>query len=661
MIAAFALALLVRAAYLAAFRPSPFFDAFLVDAAWHDSWAWEWARGDWSMEGQAFFRAPLYPLWLAAQYLVFGHDLLAVRVVDAVLGASTAAALAGAGVRWAGPRVGGAAGILAALYGPLIHFGGELLIPNLLTALLSWGTFFLLARGGASFYVGALLWGLAGIARPNAIVLLVLLVPLARRAGFSGAVGAPGPASGWPGRASAAALLALTPAFAVTAVNVAVEGEPVFVAGQGGVNFAIGNHALASGRGVELPGLDNLASWREFRSRSRAVAEAAEGRELSSLEVSDFWVGWAGQWIREHPGDAAALTLRKAFYLFHAVEIPNNRDLYFDRRGPLRPLLWKTPWLAFPWGVAFPLAVVGMVYGFRTRFALTGTLVAWIGLYAATLIPFFICARFRMGMVPPVLLLAALALGHARGAFRGGALVAGLAALVLVNLNLFDVRQDTTAQERTKLGALLLEAGKMEEGMEELEGVLETDPNRLAAVYMLADAHLERGEFEAAARRFEHAVSLRPGDPRLRFSLGAAYLGLERYEGAAASLEVAAMLDPGDAATWINLGVAYEGQLRKDQAAAAYSRGLDENPRAELGYLRWGELLLDRGDAAAAVGVLHRGVSLLRMSVDLRLSLARAHLEAGNPALAQEELDAVYELDHDNPRAVELQEELRRK
>jgi 4-amino-4-deoxy-L-arabinose transferase-like glycosyltransferase len=104
--------------------------------------------------------------------------------VQAVVGSATAAALAGAGRRMFGGRAGLAAGLVAALYGTLVFFDGELLIPNLLLALLTWSLFLLTGRPRLrNGLAAAALLGLAAAARPNALVLLPVLLAAWIRAG----------------------------------------------------------------------------------------------------------------------------------------------------------------------------------------------------------------------------------------------------------------------------------------------------------------------------------------------------------------------------------------------------------------------------------------------------------------------------------------------
>ena len=76
-------ALLVRLVHLWQMSRAPFFDLAFGDGASYDAWGQELASGDW-IGDRVFYQAPLYPYFLGAVYAVFGHDLLIVRICQAV-------------------------------------------------------------------------------------------------------------------------------------------------------------------------------------------------------------------------------------------------------------------------------------------------------------------------------------------------------------------------------------------------------------------------------------------------------------------------------------------------------------------------------------------------------------------------------------------------
>lgn len=640
LLAVFLLALGLRLAYVLALRDSPFFAGLTVDSQWHDEWAWNWARGA-DLEG-AFFRAPLYPLWLSGIYAVFGHDLMAARVVQAVLGALTAALIAGAGLRWGGRGLGLAAGVLTAVYGTLLFFDGELLVPNLLVLLLAAGLFLLAGRSGiASRVLAGACLGLAAVARPNAVI----LVPLVSLWVFR----EPGvPASQRRFAGLGVLVLGLLPFLAVSAVNTAREGAWTGPATHGGVNFYAGNHSGATGKSVEIPELRNILSWRQFQEQAETVAEKDAGRPLGSQEVSDWWLRRGVRWILEHPREAAGLYLRKMYYLVNGFEIPSNRDLYGDRRGPLRWLLGALPFLVFPWGIVFPLALTGFVGGWRDprHRHLLVLLGAWVVLYSLTLLPFFITARFRMGLLPPLVLLAAHALVHVRSwVRRPGPVGVLIAALLVSNSSLADVRAGNPAQEAARLADAHLRGGETERALGELEDAYRADPRDMITAGLLAEAYLRASRPRDAIPLLRRMMLARPGDPGTRFRLGTAYLSLEEYEAAANVLETVVEMDPGNAAAWVNLGVASEGRYRLDRAAEAYAQGIALAPTEELAYLHLARIHRERDRWDEAVEVLSRGVEKNPGSFSLHLSLAEALSRTGDRSGALREVKRALEIE----------------
>lgn len=62
-----------------------------------------------------------------------------------------------------------------------------------------------------------------------------------------------------------------------------------------------------------------------------------------------------------------------------------------------------------------------------------------------------------------------------------------------------------------------------------LEGVLETDPNHLGALELLAKAHWRAGHHEAALDALRHLIRLNPYEPGYHFLAGSAQQALGRY------------------------------------------------------------------------------------------------------------------------------------
>jgi tetratricopeptide (TPR) repeat protein len=666
----FVFALIVRLLYLAAFRGSPYFSVPIVDAEWHDAWAWGWARGTWSMNGSAFFRAPLYPFWLSLIYRVFGHDLLAARIVQAILGAAGAAALAGCGWRIRGRTAALAAGLIASLYGPMIFFDGELLISSLLVALLCGSFFFLLGASVGSRVVAFFLLGLAGIARPNALSLLPVFVwfawprrPAGREPHVADTSRPEGAGKGWRPLALMTAV-ALLPAVFVTAVNLKTEGTFVFIASQGGVNFYAGNNPAATGRTLAVDELkETRGSWADFVQASRRVAERGAGRNLNSREVSGYWArkGWG--WIRSHPGAALALTFKKAWFLANSYELPNERDLYFERPFPLNILMWNAGWFSFPWGIVFPLAAAAVVLGIRRhrdRRAIVFLCGAFV-FYALSLVPFFVCSRFRMGLVPPVILLAAHALANRRALLRPAPVAAFVLAALVANNNVFDARARDPIQEKARHGVILLAAGRVDEGQTALreaidEGKKKPKPPAYLGEFAchLGESYAREDKKEEAAAAFRESLALGCTTVRLLVSMARTLSQFGYPADAAAALKTALTMVPSDGALWADLAGALEKSGEPAQAIRAYRRSIDLSPDDPQTYNKLGLLYQTRSEADSALAVWRSGAARAPGSAVLHHNLALAYAQRRDYEAALREIDRALAIAPDDSTARSL-------
>ena len=380
----FIVAYVFRLAYIIEISDRPYFTAPAVDAEYHDQWAMDIADGE-ILRDEPFFRAPLYPFFLGSIYALFGHDYFAARVVQALVGSLTAVLVYMLGKRLFSRRVGTIAGLTAASTGIIVYFEGELLIPVLLMPL-DLGLIIMLLKaidedGGTHWWASGLLFGLSAIARPNIVIIAPLLVYLFLmdkdlRRGLI--------------RMGFFALGLILPLAPVAYHNIH-SGEFVLIATQGGVNFYIGNNPESNGATSEFPGLGTI--WRYEDAVVEAETEA--GKTLSAAEVSGFFYEKGLRFAAGQPFSWLKLTGKKILLFMNGIEISNNKNIYFAAKDSfvLGSLMNIGFWL---YG---PLGILGLALFYGRNFQ--GRIIAWfVILYSASVVMFFITARYRMPLVP---------------------------------------------------------------------------------------------------------------------------------------------------------------------------------------------------------------------------------------------------------------------
>src|SRR5262245_8045191 len=132
--AIFLLADIVRLLYIRDIARAGLSGFLRLDPLYYHEWATRIAGGDW-LGRDAFEMSPLYPYTLAAVYRIFGENLTAPRVLQALLGSLTCAGLFLLGRRLFGRAAGAVAGTMLAVYGPAIYYDGQINKTSLAVAL----------------------------------------------------------------------------------------------------------------------------------------------------------------------------------------------------------------------------------------------------------------------------------------------------------------------------------------------------------------------------------------------------------------------------------------------------------------------------------------------------------------------------------------------
>ena len=125
-----------------------------------------------------------------------------------------------------------------------------------------------------------------------------------------------------------------------------------------------------------------------------------------------------------------------------------------------------------------------------------------------------------------------------------------------------------------------------------------------------------------------------------------------QFEPAIEQLKIATELLPQNAQAWNHLGLAYHGGGQAANAAQAYQRALVLDKNLAAPSYNLGCLLLEQGNAAAAIDQFKRFTMLQPASVDGWLKLASAQVRTRQADAAQNSYAQVLKLSPKNPEAL---------
>lgn len=645
----FIVALAVRLIHLWQLKPSPFFDVLLGDAAGYDEWARRLAAGDW-IGTEVFYQAPLYPYFVGLVFAVFGHDLLILRIVQAVIGSASCALLGLAGARLFSRPVGLIAGLGLALYAPAIFFDGLLQKSVLDMFFVCLGLWLAsrLVRGTATrstwLALGLAMGGLA-LTRENALVFIVVILAWALwqpdvEAGLQSRLrpAKAGLKSRLCRRVSwflAGLAVVLLP---VAARNYAVGGGFYLTTSQFGSNLYIGNNPGADGTYASIRAGRGAPEFE--RQDAREVAEQAVGRALTPAEVSSYWTGQVVNFVRTQPGAWLALTGRKIALLFNATEMldTESQESYAEWSWPL--------WLggfAGHFGVLVPLATFGVIAMWPDRRRLW-LLHALALAYAASVVMFYVFARYRYPLVPFLLLYAAAGLAipfdspfdlrprhwiagaRAQGKRPWLTATAMVAVAIFANWPLLSTSLMRAITE-TNLATALQAQGRYDEAMTHYRLALAHHDTYAPAYNNMGTALRAQGQYDEAIAHYQRALALQPEYPDARFNLANAEMAKGQPVTAIQQFREALKREPNSVETHTNLAIALEASGDASGAIAEFREALRLSPRVSRSHRNLGNALANAGDARGALEHLSQAVALDAADADARYDLGSLLLE----------------------------------
>jgi len=628
----FGIALALRLIYLVHLKRLPFFDHPIMDASYHDTWARDILSGK-TAGYEPFFRAPLYPYFLALVYAVSKGSYVVPRIAQFILGGLTSVLTFSLACKYFGRRAGLVAGLLCATYPVLIYFDGELLTETLFIFLSMLGLVLVeIARqrqAGLFWLAGGLAFGLALVTRPN--VALFLPFAIAGAAVFSRR------------KLMASLLLAagiIIPLAPVTIHNYAVSDEFIPLVWQSGINFYLGNNAASNGWSATGP--DVRKDWWGGYNDMIAVPREMLGREPSFNEVSDHWTRRGLSFIETHPVGWLRLVLRKTALFWSSMEFPNNQDYNFMK---LYSWLLRNPAVTF--GTVAPLALVGMFVFWREARRLYFVYALFLSSFAGA-IAFFVCDRYRLPALPPMFIFAgALAvyltdLAAARRFARLGIYLACVAgAALVVNLNLTGERLPDFAQSYCGLGKVYAAMGDKEEAARVFEKALSVNPGWAETYEQLGLLRMQAGQNKEAEDLLLKATRVWPDFATPYRALAMIYLSEGRVSESRLAIEKALTLAPFLEDAYNVLGSIQRQEGGLEEAVLSFRKELEVNPSSWRAYANLGSVYEEMGKPEMAIEAYEKSVDLNTENPDALLALATLHAKHGRYGAARALLDRV--------------------
>ncbi len=652
------LGLALRVWYLSQVVQAPDFEALRQDLDVQNYYARALVTGDWEvrpgvtdpeMRTTPYYRPPGYPYLLAVIYTLTGGSYLAPRLFNIALGLVAILALYFLGRTLFHRRIGLIAAFLAATYWNFLYVEGEVndpaifvcMVPLLLLLLRWWA----LKRSWKRAACIGLVVGAYALMRPNILLFgpvmaAWMLYMCMRREGWRKAM------PSWIALATAT-FLVIAP---VTLRNYRVSGEFVPISTYFGENFLIGNGPEADGVSPWLPYLQELEGTGHFSvwvygNMVRGLGKEVGNPDLTHSEASSIFFRKGLDYIAEHKMRTLKLAIKKALMFWAPVEITGNKVIQYEKDfyPPLK-YLPGFPFVMMLWlgGILFFLRDLGRRSvldahrtGDVTSLQLAFLLFAFILVYYASFIPFFVNSRARTPIIGLCLVVGAYGLHHLWSMWkekrRKPLLIWTVVYVAFYLLSSICWYPYTPDKARWYYGRAdsWLRVGEADKAWAEIEKMLDLTDTSPYMPYRLGQAFAKLDMPERAMRLFHAAVMPGSQEQDARYHLAAAMVENGMIEEGMAEYREALRLNPDDARAHNNLGLLLQERGETKAALHHFQEAVRVAPDFALAHSNLGHLFGELGYCDDAIHHFEQAVTSEPEQQDYYYNLARQLANCG--------------------------------
>jgi Tfp pilus assembly protein PilF/4-amino-4-deoxy-L-arabinose transferase-like glycosyltransferase len=596
LIGVFVLALFIRILYLNQIISTPIFQGLAVDDEKYESFALQILKGNLTHKDFIYLN-PLYPFFLSLIYLIFGHGNLSVIFIQGIIDSISCVVIYYIASLLFNRKVGIISALIYACYGIAIFYTGILLAP---TVVIFFTLLFIASllfaeekRQVIIFFISGILFGLVVLARPN-VTLFLFLLPLWFFTVLKDKLGIHKSIQG--------ILLLLVGFFMVTSLitirNYSIEKRFSPFSVQGGINFYIGNNPEATGHFMSPHGIS--ISPIEQVKNSIYYAEKESGNSLTPSQASRYWLFKGVQFIKDNFSDAFSLYMKKFALFWRKEEIPLN--INYSLSKTFVPL-FRLPLISF--GIIAPFAILGIILFLKRKNNML--LILFILSYMVSIIIFFVSARYRLPIVPFLIICSSYALYRFVEMIRlkelkGITTFGALFILLFVGMNKnFACFKVIPTSHHNNLGKIYSKEGRLDKAVIELKKALLSDPYFVEAHCNLGITYLKKGLIKESIEEYKKALKVNPNYAEAHYNLGNAYVKKGRLDEAISEFKKTITINPNFAEARTNLGSIYAQKGRLDAAISEFKKTIAINPNFAEAHTNLGVAYYYKGNYKLAI------------------------------------------------------------
>ncbi len=557
----FLAALAVRLLYLVESSDSPFFQTLISDSTTYHFLAKDLLAH--KLGWKFFYQGVFYPSFLSSIYFIFGPSIIAVKVIQAFLGAACAALTERLGTRIGGSTVGLIGGGIVAFYAPLVFFDAELL-----------------ATSFATFFAVALLYGFATLSETSGRLHLFLLGVAGGLSVLTHPVFLPFFALAFI--AAVFSFRRASRAFRIRCISAVLLGFFLVILPVAGVNKRVTNHFtfLPSSGGLNLylgnnPDICSTLTIRPGAKWEALVNEPLKHGFIYGADKETFYTNKFIDYIRNEPFHFLAGMVAKSLRFINGREIPRNQDLYlFHQWSTLMKVgVWKFGRFGFPFALVFAFAVVGIVFAGKIKPPIP--IYLFTAIYPLSVILVFVAERYRLPLIPILSIFAAIGIVRLKDALRSRWYLKTATQLaVWIVALLASVTPPAFCEEKVDLeaemyfqgGIFHIQENRIDRGIEFFQKATTLNPGYYEAFKMLGLAENQKGKTHEAIDALQKACALNLDDLDSRLLLGRLLAESGRYSEAVDLLDAACKRHPEDGRIHSYLGICLANSKRLEEA-----------------------------------------------------------------------------------------------